>query len=148
MPEAARYKPRSMLRTGVGALGCILEVMDPIAVSPALLRNQLPDVPLREGATMMARVASAGDGKAVIVIAGMPLTAQVPPEVPAGATLKLRIQEVSAQRVVLQIQPQEGAAAAPAPAPPPGGYARPAPLPGQPAPPAPGQAAAPPAPGQ
>ena len=59
--------------------------MDPIAVTAALLRAQLPDVPLREGATMMARVASKGETSAVIVIAGVPVTAQLPAEVPAGA---------------------------------------------------------------
>jgi hypothetical protein len=80
--------------------------MDPIAVTAALLRAQLPDVPIREGATMMARVASKGEGRAVLVIAGMPLTAEVPPEVPAGATLKLKVKEVSAERVWLQIDHQ------------------------------------------
>ena len=39
----------------------ILEVMDPIAVTAALLRAQLPDVPIREGASLMARVASRGE---------------------------------------------------------------------------------------
>ena len=46
--------------------------MDPIAVTAALLRNQLPDVTIREGASLMARVASKGEGHAVIVIAGHP----------------------------------------------------------------------------
>ena len=40
---------------------------------------------------MMARVASRGESHAVIVIAGIPVTAQVPPEVQAGATLKLKV---------------------------------------------------------
>jgi hypothetical protein len=80
--------------------------MDPIAVTAALLRAQLPDVPLREGATLMARVASRGEQHAVIVLAGIPLTAQVPPEVQAGATLRLKVQEVTPERVTLQIDPQ------------------------------------------
>jgi hypothetical protein len=82
-------------------------VVDPIAVTAALLRAQLPEVPLREGATLMARVASRGDTHAVIVLAGIPLTAQVPPEVQAGATLKLKVQEVTPERVTLQIDPQQ-----------------------------------------
>src|SRR4051812_28531092 len=105
--------------------------MDPIAVNPALLRNQLPDVPLREGATMMARVASRNDTHAVLVIAGVPVSAQLPPEVAPGATLKLRVQEVTPQRVTLRIEPPPGEpvpAARPAPPPPPVGYARPAPI--------------------
>jgi hypothetical protein len=56
---------------------------------------------------MMARVASRGETHAVIVIAGMPVTAQIPPDVPAGATLKLKVQEVTPERVTLQIDPQQ-----------------------------------------
>src|SRR3954454_6500751 len=80
-------------------------MVDPIAVTAALLRAQLPDVTLREGATLMARVASRGEHHAVIVLAGIPITAQVPPDVQAGATLKLKVQEVTHERVTLQIDP-------------------------------------------
>jgi hypothetical protein len=83
--------------------------MDPIAVTAALLRNQLPDLTIREGASVMARVASKGETHAVIVIAGIPVTAQLPPEVQAGATLKLKVQEVTPERVTLQIDPQQPA---------------------------------------
>jgi hypothetical protein len=83
--------------------------MEPIAVAAALLRAQLPDVSLRVGASMMARVASRGDSLAVIVIAGIPVTAQIPPEVEAGATLKLKVQEVTPERVTLRIEPQQPA---------------------------------------
>jgi hypothetical protein len=93
-------------------------MVDPIAVTAALLRAQLPDVPLREGATLMARVASRGDAHAVLVIAGIPVSAQVPREVQAGATLKLRVQEVTPERVMLQIDPQQPPVVA-APPPPP-----------------------------
>src|SRR5688572_25437282 len=91
--------------------------MDPIAVTAALLRAQLPDVPIREGASMMARVASRGPTHAVLVIAGAPITAQLPPEIAAGATLRLRVKEVTAERVWMQIesdQPQSGREAGPA----------------------------------
>jgi hypothetical protein len=90
--------------------------MDPIAVTAALLRNQLPDVTIREGASIMARVLSKGDGHAVITIAGIPVTAQLPPEVPAGATLRLKVQEVTPERVTLQIAPDQPAPDQPAPA--------------------------------
>jgi hypothetical protein len=85
--------------------------MDPIAVTAALLRNQLPDVTIRVGGTVMARVASKGENHAVIVIAGIPVTAKLPPEVQAGATLKLLVQEVTPERVTLQIDPQQPAQA-------------------------------------
>jgi hypothetical protein len=84
-------------------------VVDPIAVTAALLRAQLPEVPLREGTSMMARVASRGESHAVIVIAGIPVTAQVPPEVQAGATLKLKVTDITPERVMLQIDPQQPA---------------------------------------
>src|SRR5690349_12271823 len=95
--------------------------MQPIAVTAQLLRAQLPDLPLREGATLLARVASRGESNAVIVLAGIPLTAQVPPEVQAGATLRLKVQEVTAERITLQIDRAQPAAQHPqgAPAPPP-----------------------------
>src|SRR3954470_14336431 len=98
-----------MLCTFIGVCGNILEVVDPIAVTAALLRAQLPEVPLREGASMMARVASRGESHAVIVIAGIPVTAQIPPEVQAGATLKLKVEEVTPERVTLRIDPQQPA---------------------------------------
>lgn len=85
--------------------------MDPIAVTAALLRAQLPDVPIREGASLMARVASRGETHAVIVIAGLPVTAKLPPEVVAGAVLKLKVKEVTAERVTMQIEPQPQTAA-------------------------------------
>ena len=69
--------------------------MDPIAVTAALLRAQLPEVPIREGASLMARVASRGETHAVIVIAGLPVTAKLPPEVEAGAVLKLKVKELA-----------------------------------------------------
>jgi hypothetical protein len=81
--------------------------MDPIAVTAALLRNQLPDITIREGASIMARVLSKGEGHAVITIAGIPVTAQLPPEVQAGQTLKLRVQEVTPERVTMQIAPDQ-----------------------------------------
>ncbi len=86
--------------------------MQPIAVTAALLRAQLPDLPLREGATLLARVASRGESNAVIVLAGIPLTAQVPPEVQAGATLRLKVQEITAERITLQIDRGEPVAQA------------------------------------
>ena len=89
--------------------------MEPIAVAAALLRAQLPDVPLREGATHDGPRGDPGEGKpAVIVIAGMAITAELPPEVPEGAKLKLRVQEVTPERITLKIEPQPAAKGAPA----------------------------------
>jgi hypothetical protein len=89
--------------------------MDPVvAVQTALLRNVMPEVTLREGASIVARVASRGERHGVLVLAGVPLTAQLPAEVQAGATLRLKVHEVGAERVVLRIE-QGPDAAAPVP---------------------------------
>jgi hypothetical protein len=92
--------------------------MEPIAVVAALLREQLPDVSFRVGSTLMARVASRGEHHAVIVLAGIPLTAQVPEDVESGATLRLKVHEVTPERVTLQIDQQAPVVNPQAPAPP------------------------------
>jgi len=80
-------------------------MVDPVvSVATALLRAQLPEVSLREGQSVMARVASRGEGHGVLVLAGIPLTARLPDGIEPGATLKLRIEEVSQERVVLKIE--------------------------------------------
>jgi hypothetical protein len=76
----------------------------------------MPELSLRPGASLVARVASRGEGHGVLVLAGIPLTAQLPKEVEAGATLRLRVEEVTPERVVLRIDHSEGAIAAPPPA--------------------------------
>ncbi len=43
----------------------------------------------------------------MLVIAGLPVTAKLPPEVEAGAVLKLNVKEVTADRVWMQIDPQQ-----------------------------------------
>lgn len=93
--------------------------MDPIAVvDAALLRTELPDLVLRPGHSVVARVASRGEGPlGVLVLAGVPLRASLPDEVKAGETLRLTVAEVSPERVVLRMDAAALAMAAPAPAP-------------------------------
>src|SRR5689334_22185270 len=80
-------------------------MVDPVvSVATALLRAQLPGVGLREGQSVLARVASRGEGHGVLVLAGIPLTARLPDGIETGATLKLRIEEVSQERVVLRME--------------------------------------------
>ena len=97
--------------------------MEAIAVAAALLREQLPEVTLRPGASMLARVASRGEHHGVIVLAGIPLKAQLPADVQAGATLRLRVEDVSPERVTLRVDPG-GPVAVPPSAPPPPPRAR------------------------
>jgi hypothetical protein len=91
--------------------------MDPVvSVQTLLLRAQMPELTLRPGAAVTARVASRGEAHGVLVLAGIPLTAQLPEGVEAGATLKLLVQEVTPERVVLRLDtPATPVGQAPAP---------------------------------
>jgi len=86
-------------------------MIDRVALDALLLRAQFPDLRLREGASVVARVASRAETHGVIVLAGVPLTAELPPEVRAGETLHLRVQDVSDERVTLRLDPQAAQAA-------------------------------------
>jgi hypothetical protein len=88
----------------------MVEPVDPIvAVRTLLLREALPDLALRPGASVVARVASRGEQMGVLVLAGVPLTAQLPEAVRAGETLRLRVTDVTPERVTLQLEPPQGA---------------------------------------
>ena len=88
-------------------------MIDRVALDALLLRAQFPDLRLREGASVVARVASRAETHGVIVLAGVPLTAELPPEVRPGETLHLRVQDVSDERVTLRLDPQAAQAAPP-----------------------------------
>ncbi|HTE62122.1 MAG TPA: hypothetical protein VK631_17350 [Solirubrobacteraceae bacterium] len=95
-------------------------MIERIALDALALRAQLPELILREGASVVARVAAREAGHGVIVLAGVPLVAKLPPEVEAGQTLHLKIAEVTADQVTLRLdQPAMLAAAAQPPAAPP-----------------------------
>src|SRR4051812_14850739 len=88
--------------------------MDMLRVEAALLRNLLPDLMLREGMRVVASVAERAGQKGIIVLAGTPLTAQLPDDVQVGDVLRLVVAESTTDRVVLRIADP----AAPPPAPP------------------------------
>jgi acetolactate synthase small subunit len=53
----------------------------------------------------VGRVASRGEGHGVLVIAGIPLTAQLPDEVGRTAdTVRLSVSDVTPERVTLQLE--------------------------------------------
>jgi hypothetical protein len=90
--------------------------VQPVAVIGALLlRTALPELPLHEGASFVARVASRGEGGAAsLVVAGELLSAIVPEEVQAGQTLRLTVAQVTPERVTLRMEPPPQAAPPPA----------------------------------
>jgi hypothetical protein len=80
-------------------------MIERIALDALALRAQLPELTLREGGSVVARVAAREAGHGVIVLAGVPLVAQLPPE-------------VKAEQVTLRLDQQAMLAAAQAGAPP------------------------------
>ena len=93
--------------------------MEPVvSVQTQLLKAQFPELVLRPGTSVVARVASRGEGHGVLVIAGIPLTARMPPEVGAtGDTLRLNVSDVTPERVTLQLDQTAASAAPPLPDP-------------------------------
>ena len=89
-------------------------MIDRVALDALMLRTQLPELSLRQGTSVVARVASRGEVFGVIVLAGVPLTAKLPPEVESGQTLHLRIAEVTPEQVTMRLDPD---AAVPLPPP-------------------------------
>jgi hypothetical protein len=76
-----------------------------VAFKTLLLQTQLPDITLRPGTSVVARVLSRGEGHGVLVIAGIPLTAQLPTEIgKTGETLRLSVSDVTPERVTLQLE--------------------------------------------
>jgi hypothetical protein len=79
-----------------------LSAVDAVSLQAALLRTQLPDVTLRPGQKVVARVIEQQGGRGLISLAGATLAAQLPEEVEAGAKLRLQVDEVGPERVVLR----------------------------------------------
>ena len=94
-------------------------MMEPVvAVKTLLLQTQLPDITLRPGTSVVARVLSRGADHGVLVIAGIPLTAQLPTEVgKTGETLRLAVSDVTPERVTLHLEQVVPPAAQPPPTP-------------------------------
>ena len=94
-------------------------MIDRVALDALVLRAQFPELTLREGASVVARVAARHEAHGVIVLGGVPLTAELPPEVREGETLHLRVQEVTEERVTLRLEPRAAGRPAARPPPPP-----------------------------
>ena len=89
-----------------------------VSVQALLLKTQLPDVALREGTSVVARVLSRGESHGVLVIAGIPLTATLPEAIGrTGETLRLAVSDVTPERVTLRLEDVVNPAAQPPPPP-------------------------------
>jgi hypothetical protein len=77
--------------------------MQPIAVQLITLQQVMPDVSLRLGQSLVARVAERHGDRGILMIAGQPLVAQLPEHVRAGDVLKLAVRDITAEQVVMQM---------------------------------------------
>jgi hypothetical protein len=78
--------------------------MQPIAVQLIQLQAMMPEVTLRPGQTLVARVAERHDQKGILMLAGKPIVAELPENVRAGDVLKLAVKDISADKVVMQMR--------------------------------------------
>jgi hypothetical protein len=74
-----------------------------LQLEAALLRRQLPDLLLRPGMTLFARVSERQGQHGIIVLAGSPLVAQLPDEVQAGDKLRLLVEDTRGDRVMMKL---------------------------------------------
>jgi hypothetical protein len=77
--------------------------VQPIAVQLITLQQVMPDVTLRLGQSLLARVADRHGAHGILMIAGQPLVAQLPENVRAGDVLKLAVRDITAEQVVMQM---------------------------------------------
>ena len=93
--------------------------MDVLRVQAALLRANMPELVLRPGLVLPARVLERAGSHGILLLAGTPLSAELPDELQPGARLRLRVEEVGADRVVLRAVEQAAQPQPPASTPPP-----------------------------
>jgi hypothetical protein len=86
-----------------------------LQLEAALLRRQLPDLLLRPGMTLFARVAERQGRHGIILLAGSPLVAELPDQVQAGDKLRLLVEDTRGDRVTMKLVQEQPAAPAPPP---------------------------------
>src|SRR5205085_8185762 len=88
-----------------------MSVAPVLQLEAALLRRQLPDLLLRPGMTLFARVAEREGRHGIIVLAGSPLVAELPDEVQVGDKLRLLVQDTRGDKVAMKLVEEQPAAA-------------------------------------
>ncbi len=78
-----------------------------LQLEAALLRRQMPDLLLKPGMTLFARVADRQGRHGIIVLAGSPLVAQLPDSVQAGDKLRLLVEDTRGERVTMKLVPDQ-----------------------------------------
>src|SRR5213595_702687 len=88
-----------------------MSVAPVLQLEAALLRRQLPDLLLRLGMTLFARVAEREGRHGIIILAGSPLVAELPDEVQVGDKLRLLVQDTRGDRVAMKLVQEQPSAA-------------------------------------
>jgi hypothetical protein len=86
--------------------------VQPIAVQLITLQAVMPDVTLRLGQSLVARVAERHGDRGILMIAGQPIVAQLPSDVRAGDVLRLAVKDLSGEQVIMQMHEGREAAQA------------------------------------
>jgi hypothetical protein len=74
-----------------------------LQVEAAFFRRQMPDLILREGSTLAARVAERQGRHGIITLAGVPLLAELPDSVKTGDKLRLLVADTRQEKVVMKL---------------------------------------------
>src|SRR2546421_10549718 len=74
-----------------------------IQLSAAILRNQAPELVLRLGSTVAARVLERHGARGLIAIGNAVLAAELPEQVKAGDRLRLLVHDASGDRITLKL---------------------------------------------
>jgi hypothetical protein len=91
-----------------------MSVQPLLQVEAAFFRRQMPDLILREGSTLAARVAEKEGRHGIIMLAGTPLLAELPDGVKTGDTLRLLVADTRGEKVVMRLVQDNPAEQAPA----------------------------------
>src|SRR4051794_28193155 len=92
-----------------------MSVQPLLQVEAAFFRRAMPDLILREGSTLAARVAERHGRHGVITLGGTPLLAELPDGVKTGDTLQLLVADTRGEKVVMRLLQEAPAEQAPTP---------------------------------
>jgi hypothetical protein len=80
-----------------------MSVQPLLQVEAAFFRRAMPDLILREGSTLAARVAERHGKHGIITLGGTPLLAELPDGVKTGDTLQLLVADTRGEKVVMRL---------------------------------------------
>jgi hypothetical protein len=82
-------------------------------VDLVLLRGLFADTALRPGLVLAAKVLERDGPRGLLLLNGVRVPAQLPPQLAAGDVLRVRVQEVTPERLALQVVPPDTPATEP-----------------------------------